>query len=129
MDSKKKKAINKFLEHRTFRNEQSYKQYKNLFEKTKNAAKKHHYSKLLEENQNNSKKTWEIRKLLINNNEIFDKDLIANNLNDYFTNVGPNLAKNIPITEKHFSDYINKADKVLAETNLTLKEFEAAFKQ
>ena len=70
--------------------------------------------------QNNSKKTWEVikeaigrtklksndfpRKLLINKNEIYDRDTIANSFNDYFVNVGSNLAGKIPSSEKHFSD-------------------------
>ena len=81
--------------------------------------------------QNNSKKTWEVikeaigrtkikgsdfpRKLLINKNEIYDRDVIANSFNDYFVNVGSNLAAKIPSSEKHFSDYLNQTEHVLIE--------------
>ena len=93
--------------------------------------------------QNNSKKTWEVlkeaigrtqlksndfpRKLLINKNEIYDRDIMANSFNDYFVNVGSNLAGKIPSSEKHFSDYLTQTEHVLIEQELTLKEFEEAY--
>ena len=89
------------------------------------------------------KKTWEIikdaigktkikgsdfpRKLSINNKELLDVDVIANNFNDYFVNIGSNLAAVIPSREKHFSDYLTQTDKLLIEKDLTLTEFETAF--
>ena len=38
-------------------------------------------------------KTWV--SFLNNNNEVCDSKLIANDFNDYFVNIGPNLAKKI----------------------------------
>ena len=63
----------------------------------------------------------------MNKTEIFQKEKIANEFNNYFVNVGSNLAAKIPNSEKHFSNYINKSNNTLNETNLTEKEFQDAF--
>ena len=54
---KKQKLYEKFLKHKTYSNEMKYKNFKNLFEKTKKQSKKLHYSKLLEQHNGNTKKT------------------------------------------------------------------------
>ena len=141
---RKQKLYEKFLKNKTFKNEQNYKKYKHLFERIKLASRKQHFSSLLLKHQNNAKKTWDTikeaigktkiksnnfpRKITINKNETFDEDLIANTFNKYFVNVGPDLARNIPSSEKHFTDYIHKTDKTLDEKSLTLQELETAFK-
>ena len=45
--------------------------------------------------------------MLINNTESFDQTLIASSFNDYFVNVGPNLAAKIPSNSKVFAEYLN----------------------
>ena len=139
----KQKLYIKFLKHKTFSNEQKYKNYKNLFEKIKAKSKRNYFSDILEKNQNNAKETWKVikevtgkiksfdqtfpRKITMNKTEIFQKEKIANEFNNYFVNVGSNLAAKIPNSEKHFSNYINKSNNTLNETNLTEKEFQDAF--
>ena len=49
-------------------------------------------------------------------------------LNEYFVNVGSNLAAKIPHSEKHFSDYLQQSDNILRNEELTIEEFETAFK-
>ena len=46
-----------------------------------------------------------------NNNEISDPYTIAEKFNEYFTNVGPNLAKKIPNTTTSFKTYLNKINE------------------
>ena len=46
-------------------------------------------------------------KFNVNGNIISVKKQIANGFNDFFTNVGPNLAKNIPKQNKDIHDYLN----------------------
>ena len=101
---------------------------------------------LLIKYQNNAKQTWETiktaigktklkssnfpRRMLINNTESFDEDLIASSFNDYFVHVGPNLSKSIPNEAKCFTEYLNQSNKdnnILSETELTFNEFKEAF--
>ena len=142
----KQKLYIKYLKNRTFLNETNYKNYKNLFERIKLKSKQNHFSLLLIKYQNNAKKTWETiktaigktklkssnfpRKMLINNTDFFDEDIIATSFNNYFVNVGPDLSKNIPKEAKCFTEYLNQSDKnknILLETELTLNEFKKAF--
>ena len=73
--------------------------------------KKQHYSELLNNCQDNIKKSWQIIKGIVNrnksnqlqtkfklNNGGFTTDgyVISNKFNDFFINIGPNLAANIP---------------------------------
>ena len=74
--------------------------------------RKKYYSDLLTENKHNIKKTWQIMKNVINKNRVkqiqakfklsddgsitSDKYLISEKFNDFFVNIGPNLAKKIP---------------------------------
>ena len=45
--------------------------------------------------------------MLINKTESFDQPLIASSFNDYFFNVGPNLAAKIPSNSIVFTEYLN----------------------
>ena len=47
------------------------------------------------------------RKLTINKMDVYDKPEIANALNDFFRNIGQNLASQIPESSKAFETYIN----------------------
>ena len=67
-----------------------------------------HYQRLIDKNKSNMKNTWKILKELINNKTVklkkfiindvttADPGLIANTFNEYFANLGPSLAHNIP---------------------------------
>ena len=139
----KQKLYIKYLKNKSYRNEQRYKQYKHLFEKIKKNSKKNHFSRLLFLHKNNAKKTWDTIKeaigkskikgnkfpkfMSINKKEIFDKNCIANSFNDYFVNIGSNLAAKIPSSEKHFSAYLQQTNKILVNEELTMEEFESAF--
>ena len=53
---------------------------------------------------------------------------IAEELNKYFANVGPNLASKIQNTSKTLEDFLFPVQKNIEYRNLTFKEFEKAFK-
>ena len=44
--------------------------------------------------------------ITLKNREIFDKKEIAETFNNYFVNIGPNLAASIPESKTTFQDYI-----------------------
>ena len=89
--------------------ERDYKIYRNKLNHLRRIAKKNYYSKRLYQASNDIKSTWNtINELLRreksktrltvsfsnnNNKEVCDPNLIANDFNDYFVNIGPNLAK------------------------------------
>ena len=99
------------------------KTYNNILRKNIRAAKVHFYHSQFDELKNNSSKTWSAINNLLNRNNtksslpdyyiidnndtITDPLDIANRFNDFFTNVGPNLANEIIFAgQKKYSDYI-----------------------
>ena len=103
----------KLLEDKSETNKEKYESYKNLFEKLRKRSKKVYYSNLINKYQNDSKRIWHTLKELsgkikaksnslpktikVNNSNQYKAEDIANEFNKFFTNVGPNLAKNIPV--------------------------------
>ena len=63
------------------------------------------------------------RRIIINNQEIYDEKTIANN---FFTNIGPNLASKIQTTTNRFKRYLKNNNSILGNSFLTDKEFEEA---
>ena len=114
------------------------KDYKNLFEKIKVKSKKLHYQRLLSENSNVSKKTWDIIKELIgkskltnksnlpkisvDENSISKKIEIAREFNNFFVNIGPNLATKIPNSPHTFESYIKPFNEKMSGSDLTKEE-------
>ena len=89
--------------------------------------KKNYNTKLLELNKGNLKETWKLLNSIINTkkktmqvgNEFENKgesitgdEYIANGFNNYFVNVGPSLADNIPATDTQFSQYLSASTNV-----------------
>ena len=97
-----------------------YKRFRNKLNKLLADAEREHYEKLMIENGQNLKKSWNILKQImnkckkskscskfkINGIATTDKNKIANGFNIFFTNVGPNLAKNIPSDSRCASIYM-----------------------
>ena len=91
-------------------NEIAYKRSKNKVRAEIAAAKKNYYHNLIERNKHHMKNLWSILKDLIGSDSrssvakefdvggtlTSDKTLISNGLNEYFVNVGPSLARDIP---------------------------------
>ena len=99
-----------------------YKTYRNKLHHLLRAAERQYYQDLLTEHKSNLKKSWQVIKMIINKRKcnltcskfkcngsvIEDGKIIANKFNDFFINVGPTLAKNIPSTKKNPTEYITQ---------------------
>ena len=83
-------------------------------------AEKLYYHNKFQSSKNNISKTWQviksiintdsnkhtIEKLTINNKIVCDNNTMANNFNNFFTNIGPNLASKIPLVNDDVTKYI-----------------------
>ena len=58
----------------------------------------------------------------------YDERKIADKFNEFFTNVGPKLAKEIKKASKNFKTYLSPVKSELEYSELTQDEFEEAFK-
>ena len=119
---RKQRLYENFLKCRSQRNENEYKNYKRLFETIKKRSKKLHFSKLIVKYKDNIKKTWSVikevigkekiqqqnfpQKICIGNKEITDLKTIAEKFNKFFTEIGPNLAKDIEPSSVTFDNYL-----------------------
>ena len=118
---KKNNLYANFLKSQSSISENRYKTYKNKLLKILKRAEKDHYAKKLEQHKNNAKISWKILNEVLNrkpkpqpkpgvfykNNEyVKGNKAIANAFNDFFANIGPNLAKTIPNSEKHYSKFL-----------------------
>ena len=106
------------MKKRTLDNEKIYKDYKNLFEKIKKCAKKKYYRNKIKLFENYIRGTWKIMKeiigkkkcnsqilpkqILVDKIEVNDARSIAEKFNEFYVNVGPNLAKKIPQSDINF---------------------------
>ena len=100
----------RYKKHPTQINSDKYKHIKNLLNKRLVSAKRKYYNDLLIENKSNMKKYWSVIKEVINNkkrtpypsyfncqsSQINCDTEIANKFNDFFVNIGSNLAAEIP---------------------------------
>ena len=92
-------------------NDTLYRQYKNKLTQLIKTAEKNHYANVIEKSKNNLQKMWSILKSIINRNKkksiqskfrlnngtvITDGLQISEKFNDFFTGIGPSLAKKIP---------------------------------
>ena len=141
---RKQKLYERFLKHKTYRNEKIYKTYKNIFEKIKKLSKKLYYSNLLNESLSNSKKTWDTMKEIIGkrktssnklpsqlnykNEQLSEKSKIAESFNDFFASVGSDLASTIPPSSKNFESYLDKCEVSMPTKDLEIEELQLAYK-
>ena len=108
---KKYKLYKKFLNFPTPTNEENYKKYRNKSHHPPRLAKSLYYEEKLESLKKNAKGTWKILNQIINKNhrssklpstftinnlEISDPSLIANQFCNSINNLEPTLAKKIP---------------------------------
>ena len=125
----KNKLYWKFRKIGSVYNENYYKSYKQVLQKTLMAAEKQYYHELLIKNKDNMKKSWGDIKNIINKKKnpvqqtkfklsnrstTTDKKSISEHFNDFFVNIGPNLAKSIPHVNKKPMAYL---DDAIQETN------------
>ena len=113
---RKQKLWDKFLKKRTSINKKTHDEYKNMFEKLKRKSKILYFSNKLKDAQGCVKRTWDImkeitgkgklkskslpEKITVDNTKIESKEKIAKQFNNFFINIGPNLAGKIPIGPK-----------------------------
>ena len=122
--NKKNKLYKHFLLNRNPLTETNYKNYKNRLIYSIRTAKRMYYDKMLKDNKNNIKETWKILNNLINRksqktklSSIFKLDgreisnplEIANHFCEYFSNIGPSLARTIPTSSIPARSYLSKA--------------------
>ncbi len=119
----KNKLHKTFLMDRNSKNEQLYKNYKNKLNHNKNGKKKYYEDQLIK-HKRSSRMVWKTLNELLNkpkknikisqtfvetcsSNIIDDPLKIANHFNDYFINVGPNLANKIKQNDNNnFEKYL-----------------------
>ncbi|XP_065667836.1 uncharacterized protein LOC136088102 [Hydra vulgaris] len=140
---RKHRLYNRYLKNKCVKTKAEYKNYRTLFEKVKRTAKSNYHKKQLEKCQLSSRKTLQVLNEIIGKpkiNESFPKILhiknktidnennIANELNNFFVNIGPKLAAKIPNVNKSFKEYLQCNKNQFKNENVTFKEYETAFK-
>ena len=113
----------KFIKNPTERNKSIYKTYRNKFNKLKSVAKKQYYDREFSGHKSNLRYLWKLINEVINRNKlkpelpdyfkenetlITDPAEISNKFNEYFINVGRNLAAKIPDSDVSFSNYLGE---------------------
>ena len=98
-----------------------YSTYRNKLKSIIFKAERDYYAKILEANKSSMKKTWSILKQVINkkkfskpetqfklddNSVTSNHALISEKFNDFFVNIGPNLANKIPDQNKKPEDFL-----------------------
>ena len=113
---KKNKLYKQYLSNPSSQKEEKYKTYKNKLNHSLRIAKRLYYDKRLNESKFNMRATWRLLNEVLNNKklrpkpnsvfkvgdqEISDPMEIANRFCQYFSNIGPNLAKRIQSATSH----------------------------
>ena len=140
---KKQRLYQKFLKNRNVKNETEYKSYKKLFETIKKRSKKNHFSKLILKYKDNVKKCWAVikdaigksrytqhtfpKKIIHESKTFTDINLIAQEFNSFYANIGPNLAKKIDNSSMRFESYVKKCKNNQPEKPLSINELKDAF--
>ncbi len=115
-----------------------YKRYSNLLTHIKEKSKKLYYEKKFEDLKGNIKKTWKTINSIVNirkskrntltsiksNDEIIsDPHIIANSFNEFFRNIGPKLARNIPKSNLSHREFLkNPIQETFLAENCTSNE-------
>ena len=116
----KNKLYKYYLNKPTVFNEINYKQYRNKLNCLVNIAEKAYYQHELHKHKGNLKNTWKIVKGIIRKKEVVttieqlliedkltkNKQHIADKFNEYFTNIGPQLAEKIPFVQGSPNQYL-----------------------
>ena len=99
----------------------NFNSYSKIINKLIKEAKCNYYSKEFDKYKSDMKKTWQTINSIMNRNrkvnnfpkyidtpngKVSDKQEMANKLNEYFTNIGQNLANSIPSSNKVSNDYL-----------------------
>ena len=95
-----------------------------ILRKSIRQAKKDYYASIFVTFKNDIKKTWQnirqilnksnrskttINEIIVGGNVVNDKETIVNSFNDFFVNIGPNLAEKIDIDNRtSYDSYLSK---------------------
>ena len=60
--------------------------------------------------------------LIVSNRNIFNQNTVANSFNQYFVNVGPKLASEMPQSQRSFELYLKGFDSSFEEVTLSDEE-------
>ena len=114
-----------------------YKQYviyRNMLNKLKRKSKQHYYKDIFEQYRHDTKKLWQNINTLIGRTEnkrtilqtfkfgnttTSNPQIIADEFCDYFTEVGPNLANQIPQSIHTATHYLNKNQPITSSFYIT----------
>jgi hypothetical protein len=117
----KHKLLNTKLKTPTPHNVRNYATYDAVFKKVCRLAKKKHYEQMLNNNINDSKTTWKILRDVaklstktkcmpsafdVNGRIVSDPEEIANNFNEYFSNIGADLGKQATPQQTSFKRHL-----------------------
>ena len=98
---------------------QEYIYYKNKLSKSLRNAERKYFHDLLEKHRSDIRASWNVLKSIINRNKkerllqglrnkvIENPEAIADKFNEFFINIGPTLAKDIPSSDRTPSDYLH----------------------
>ena len=123
-------------------NEKEYKDYKQSFEKNKKDFKSKYFQEKLSFHKKNIKNTWKTlkdiigktkinenrlpKKIALENKEITDQKTIAEKLNEFYVNVGPNLASKLLQNNNDYKSYLPDITTLFDEQELTEQEVKEA---
>ena len=140
---RKQRLYENFLRNKTRKNENIYKRYRNNFNKTLKLAKRLYVSDLLNKYSKDIKMTWKtvndligrkqtsakFPETIIHKKKTFtSKNEIAEVFNNFFSTVGSDLAKKIPISETPFTNFLNGIDEEMSVKELSNEELKSALK-
>jgi Reverse transcriptase (RNA-dependent DNA polymerase) len=117
---KKSRLYKNYLRNPTDTNKCTFVNYRNKFKQIRNECEATYYADCFLQCGNNLNKTWKIIKQILNSNDescspdafVINGQLteipgdVANAFNDYFINIGPNLASKIPKTNVPFTKFM-----------------------
>ena len=63
----------------------------------------------------------------VNKNVIFEEKHIANAFNNFFINIGPKLADDIPTATRSFESYVQNTNETIKEEPITINELKKSF--
>ena len=117
----------RFVKGRSAKVEVKYKKYKNKLTTILRFSEKQYYTQMLSKYRSNVKQTWCILNDIIKRKQnsanipsefvsdgkiIKGKSDVANGFNDFFVNIGPNLAKQIPTHNNiNITNYMGERNK------------------
>jgi exonuclease III len=121
----KSKLYKKYKLHPTTFNEMSYKKYRNKLKSILLIAERTYYTNKIKSCSGNIKQVWKVLNLILGKRKICpiafdfmlegehltDPKIIVSKFNDFFTNIGKNLANKIPPTSIQFSSFLDGSFK------------------